>query len=312
VTRSGEGAYQVVFNNVAAASSLAGSGGNVQVTAYSPGAYCKVLSWSSSGDDVSANVRCFGYDGTPQDSRYVALFNRNTFEGFADAHGTEAYVWSQSDTYPASTPASATFSTNNSGDANTIKQDGTGDYEVVLPSVDITDASVLVTAYGSGNARCQVKNWSKTGSSVHVSVYCTTPQGAPTNSRFTLSYTGGGVPGRVALGGISGAYAWAEQPLAADYTPTTSYQGNDMRGSLKIERKGVGHYNVAVPHANTTVASDAVLVTAYGATGHQCLVNNWLRVADKTDAVVRCYKGNGDPVDTQFTFSYLTSAPHNP
>ena len=164
ITRSSPGSYTVRFPRIGATGITGnGRGGNVQVTAYNPGAYCKVSSWSALGTDVNANIRCFGYNGVAKDALYVALFNRSTFEGFADEHGQEAYVLSQSTSYTSKTNASSIYSWNDANGTNTIAQNGTGKYSVVLPGIDEFNASVLVTAYGSGNARCQVRNWGSSG-----------------------------------------------------------------------------------------------------------------------------------------------------
>lgn len=313
ITRSGIGAYTVRFPGIGATGVIGnGRGGNVQVTAYSPGVYCKVSSWSALGADVNANIRCFDFNGVAQEARYVAIFNRSTFEGFADEHGQEAYVWSQSTSYVSPTNASATYSWNDANGTNTISQSAIGTYSVVLPGVDAFDASVLVTAYGSGNARCQVSSWSALSSSVRVNVYCTTPAGAAANSQFTLSFSGAGVPGRLAAADNAGAYAWANKPSVASYTPSLSYQGNDMGRNLTINRNATGDYTVNIPHPGVVISRDAVLVTAYGATGQQCLVDHWSRAANNTQAYIRCYDGAGVAVDTRFTLSYLTSNVHNP
>lgn len=72
ITRSGTGAYGVRFGG------LGGSrGGTVQVTAVGAGnAWCKVLNWGAGADAFSANVRCFGGGGQPQDSMFSLLVVR--------------------------------------------------------------------------------------------------------------------------------------------------------------------------------------------------------------------------------------------
>jgi hypothetical protein len=127
-----------------------------------------------------------------------------------------------------------------------------------------------------------------------------------------MSFSGAGVPGRLAAADNAGAYAWANQPSVASYTPSLFYQGNDMGGNLTINRNALGDYTVAIPHPGVLISRDAVLATAYGATGHQCLVDHWSRAANITRAYVRCYNGAGAAVDTRFTLSYLTSNVHNP
>ncbi len=313
ITRSGAGVYTVHFPELGASGiSGNGRGGNVQVTAYDPGAYCKVQSWGALGTDVSVNIRCFDYDGNAADSRFVALFHRNTFAGFADEHGTAGYAWSQGTSYSSQTTMSSTYSWNVADESNQVDQSGTGNYSVQFPGVDEYNASVLVTSYGYGNERCQVRNWYFTTGGMNVNVYCTTPGGSPTNSRFSIALTGQGVPGRLAEADNAGAYAWANNPTSASYTPSTWYQGNDMGGDVTIDRSGEGDYLVDIPHPGFSITSDAVLVTAYGATGHQCLVDYWARGGSQTSTNIHCYDETGSPVDTRFTLAYLTSIVDNP
>jgi hypothetical protein len=157
-----------------------------------------------------------------------------------------------------------------------------------------------------------VSNWGALGNAMQVNVYCTTPAGAAVNSQFTLSFSGAGVPGRRAAADNAGAYAWANEQTSASYISSLFYQGNDMGGSLTINRSAAGDYTVNIPHPGISINRDAVLVTAYGSTGHQCLVNHWSREANNTLAHIRCYNGAGTAVDTRFTLSYLTSNAHNP
>lgn len=312
ITRSGAGVYQVRYPGLGHSTvSGVGTGGNVQVVAYDPGAYCKVASWSGFGTDASVNVRCFTYAGAPVDAMFVALFHRSTFEGFRRAHATSGYLWSQSASYAAVTSASSLYSGNEAGQLNTISQTGTGRYVATLPGVDAFDASVLVTAYGSGSERCQVSSWGSSSDGMRVHVACSAPNGTAADSRFTLAFTGGGVPGRLATGDNAGAYAWANQPSSASYTPSTWYQGNLFGANVTIDRSAVGTYLVRVPRS-VSVSRDAVLVTAYGSTGHHCLVDHWSRLATETSARVLCFNGAGSPVDTYFTLSYLTSNSFTP
>jgi len=71
IKRSGTGAYDVSFAGLHKGK---GAGGNVQVTAYGPGAdACKVVSWQAAGDDFMARVACFNAAGAAADTRFSIL-----------------------------------------------------------------------------------------------------------------------------------------------------------------------------------------------------------------------------------------------
>jgi hypothetical protein len=51
-------------------------------TAYGSGSgYCKVEGWSSSGDGAEIRTRCYGADGTPQDSQYIGTYATSLTRG---------------------------------------------------------------------------------------------------------------------------------------------------------------------------------------------------------------------------------------
>lgn len=311
IRRTAVGSYVVTFPGIGApASSGDGQGGNVQVVASTPNTYCKVRSWGASAN-VSVDVRCFNAAGSPTDARFVALYHRAGFEGFAKAHGTSAYLWSNQLSYGTPTNASTAYSQNDSGRTNTILKTSTGRYEVTLNGVDVTDASLLITAYGSTNARCQALPWMLSGGSVRVYVACSTPSGAATDSLFTLAYTGEGVPGRFGGGDNAGAYAYAEQPTQSNYTPLTGYQGNSFGGNLTVQRNGTGDYLVRIPQGER-VDRGAVLANSYGVAGQHCAVDSWTALSTETQARLFCFDGSGSPADSRFTLTYLSWNLSNP
>jgi V8-like Glu-specific endopeptidase len=302
ITRSSTGVYQILFPSIGASGvSGNGAGGNVQVTAYGTGAYCKVSSWSSLGADVTANIRCFDFTGAAKDARFTAVFNRRTFEGFADEHGTGAYLWSQSTSYTAPTGASGSYSWNDSGQINTIEQPSTGRYVVRLPKVDDYDASVHVTAYGSDDRRCQVQSWGILGANATVNVRCSLPNGTPADSRFTISFGAGGMPLRLPGGHNATAYTW----VTAAGTVGGGYTGNDLGGPISVDHTPPGTYVVHIPKS-VTIDRDSVLVTAYGVSGQQCSIRGWFQAASEIRATVGCVDASGSAADSAFTLSYVT------
>ncbi len=299
MTRSLTGSYAVRFTG------LAGSGGNVQVTAYgSDAAYCKSAGWGSSGSDLLANVRCFRADGSLVDSRFNALFYRE--QTTSSGGDTTAYLWANAPTTADYAPT-AGYSYNDSGAANRIRRTATGSYTAELPGITDANASVLVTAYGSNADRCEAAGWYALLGSTYVTVRCTNASGQPADTRFNLSYTVRGIPGLGSSGGDNaGAYAWASQPSSASYTPPASYANNDLGGNLGLRRSSTGVYQLDIPH-DAPVSRDTVLVTAYGADGSYCKSGGWGRGSTRTTLTVRCFDGAGAPHDTRFEASYLTA-----
>ena len=300
VTRSSTGSYAVRFTG------LAGSGGNVQVTAYgSDAAYCKSAGWGSSGSDLLANVRCFRADGSLVDSRFNALFYREQIS--SGSGGTTAYLWANASTSADYAPASG-YSYNDTGATNRVRRSATGSYTAELPGITNADASVLVTAYGSNADRCQAAGWYVLLGSTYVSVHCTDASGHPGDTPFNLSYTVRGIPGLGSSNGRdnAGAYAWASQPTSSSYTPTSSYANSDLGGALRVRRAATGVYQLDIPH-DAAISRDTVLVTAYGADGRYCKSGGWSRGSTTTTVTIRCFDGSGAPIDTRFDASYLTS-----
>lgn len=105
---------------------------------------------------------------------------------------------------------------------------------------------------------------------------------------------------------VSG-YAWADQPLAASYTPMLGYQHNSSGGTNTITRIAIGAYAVRFPglSGGGTVGGTAH-VTAYGAGPESCKMKGWNSVGGDIVVDVRCFDGSGAPVDTQYDISFST------
>ena len=71
ITRCAAGTYHVRFSGLI---SIAGTGGNVQVTPYGGGTTNRrVVSWNTSGADLLVNMRCNTTSGVAADSLYTVL-----------------------------------------------------------------------------------------------------------------------------------------------------------------------------------------------------------------------------------------------
>jgi hypothetical protein len=129
--------------------------------------------------------------------------------------------------------------------------------------------------------------------------------GSPVDTRYTLTYvkdmsivgTNGGEPGTWS------AYAWANQPSSASYTPSLPYQFTAVFGATNtITRLGMGYYAVNFPYQSLGYGD--VQVTAYGSGSEFCKVVYWT----PADGVrVSCFDSTGTPKDTYYDVTFLSS-----
>lgn len=292
ITRSGVGRYTVRLPDLAAAS------GTVHVTAYGASTYhCKVVNWFPSGTAQFINVRCFTTTGALVDTFYTLSYTNPG--GFPWDLG---YVWANQPTSGSYVP-SPSYQANSSGATNRIDRLGVGAYRVRLPNLGRVAGHVQVTAYGAGAERCKVGSWGPVGAEQQIRVFCYGPTGNRVDTRFTLTYVrNGNILGASPLccnpDGHPTAYAWANQPTAASYTPALAYQFADF-GRITISRLGVGSYAVHTPRS---LGNGNVQVTAYGDGSAQCKVSFW---TSASGIRVLCFTTAGRPVDTFYDVSFV-------
>ena len=88
------------------------------------------------------------------------------------------------------------------------------------------------------------------------------------------------------------AYAWADQPTAASYTPAPQYAYNSAGGPIRITRQSVGAYDVAfesLPGWGNNGLASAVAVTAYGSSRTACSLASYASSANRAVATVSCF-----------------------
>jgi hypothetical protein len=108
------------------------------------------------------------------------------------------------------------------------------------------------------------------------------------------------------------AYLWADQPIAASYTPALAYQQNSSGATNTMVRTGMGVYQALLP--NLAANAGTVHVTAYGSGTQTCKVASWgpnffrhgggWSLTSTQQVNVRCFNASGAPADTRFTLSY--------
>ena len=274
-SRASAGVYTVVFPN-----SEIGPEWSVQATAYGANAnYCNVASWGGSG----VSVNCYNASGAAADSPFTVLAVSTTNDKDI------AFAWANQSTTASYTP-STSYSYNPSG-AISVTRSSPGSYAVTFNGLNGSGGTVQVDAYNS-NATCYSGGW---GGSFQASVNCVDTSGNFVDSQFVIFI----VPASVSPTGI--AFAWADGPSSATYTPSTSYSYNPTGGGVNITRSSTGQYTVTFSGLNAALLSGGdVRATSYGSTA-RCKVTEWGSGPGNTLQVgVGCYNLTGGAVDAEY------------
>lgn len=298
VTRASAGRYAVRFPG------LGTDSGTVDVTSADVNdRVCSVEKWGPAPDDEhdqDVHVVCVDRDGTPADASFTASF-LFTMGG----SGSMAYVRADKPSSPPYTPDS-NHQFNPVGGLNTVEREQEGTYLVFLPGLHGTPGGMVkVTSLGSTPNACSPVVWMPwrnpgTGKDfLVVRVACATLRGVPVDAAFTLSYT-------VDLGStadvrIPGAYLWASESGAAEYTPMKDYQYNSTHALNTVTRTATGTYTVHLPGLVRPGGNPQV--SAYNSTA-TCGVAGWRPVEHEHQVEVVCRGAQGEPVDAQFAFLF--------
>jgi hypothetical protein len=295
VTHLATGEYSVTFGG---SWSL---GGNAQVVSYGYGSErCKIASWGFNAGVITAYVLCHSYDGTAVDAPFVAIFQ----EQMSSASGAQsgAYLWSDGETTPPST-----YQWSANGSLGTVQHRSTGVYDVTFPGIRDPHGSPEVTAYGWNTTYCKIGYWYTDGSNVNVRVNCFAPQGAASDSMFTINFSNGAMSF-----GDPGASFWANDPNSTSYTPSTYYQVNTTGGANDAGRYGTGGYFADFSGLPPVGASpwggslrSTAFVTAYGSGSEYCKVGSWGGSGSGTRVYVVCFAANGTAVNTYYVPAFM-------
>jgi hypothetical protein len=150
-----------------------------------------------------------------------------------------------------------------------------------------------------------------------IFVNCYNESGVLADSEFMLGYH---LDGDASFKG-NGAYAKADMPSAASYTPSATYSYNaspiicgSTEPPISAGRVSAGTY---VLHFEDKIwESSTVHVTGYGTTGY-CKIGDLSPTVDGSgnydiDISVLCFDANGDPADAIYVASYSTNWEQNP
>ena len=96
-------------------------------------------------------------------------------------------------------------------------------------------------------------------------------------------------------------YAWANDPAAAQYTPSPTYTHNSTGGPVETRRFGPGRYTVRFAGlGGNGTAGGHVQVTTYGAGSETCKVVSWSSTGPDFTANVQCHDVAGTPADARY------------
>ena len=297
ITRNSKGNYTVDF---------AGLGdsfySDVQVNGYGPGSdFCNVAGWySPNGTDVEIGVLCYTHAGVPADHSFTLLYQARTSSD--PTTPDVAFLWANQPTASSYTP-SGLYQYNVFGGTNIITRNSKGNYSATLPGFTTTGGTVIVTAYGSTPAHCQVTDWGSGGSGTVVNVNCTNTAGVATDSEFDLVYSIYETAGYGADSDAGGAI-WAfndtdKSPYDVTGTYSIGIDGIDMYA----QRLGTGQYAWTMTVDDTWTSSN-VVATAYGAPGNYCTTKEWLSSSTTTTVYINCFNSAGTPANTRFTATF--------
>ena len=221
VTRISVGRYRVSLPGLS--TSGASEGGHVQVSPLAAqSVFASVESWTNAGPDIHVMVRTFDDSGAPSDERFMLSYHEEATP-MASHLGSGAHVWANLAT--ASSYVPSTFYSDSNGVAGPqsqplITRTGVGSYEVDLPDLNPSDASIaMVTAQGTGPSYATVDGWSAlAGGGTKVRVRTRDIGGAAADRRFTLFYLTDDPAGTPAVSEPFG-YGCAGLGLTADSRP---------------------------------------------------------------------------------------------
>jgi hypothetical protein len=289
VTRLGAGDYQVTFAGLGGV-----HGGNVQVTARGSDAVrCKVNGWQTTGQTVTAGVRCF-VGPTPADSEFMA-----SYEATNQADSAIAYAHYD----PPPTPTVTVIP--DSARAWNVTGIYTPIHSVILAGAITGFAMENVTADGPGPEFCafsvaRVTCWDSSGAAVDV----------------PFSYVKG--LGRVSTArrGAYAIYDIAPGGIYPPFTPSTQHSSFSAASPIVITRLSVGLYAVLIPGAASASGGGSVLVhvTALdlGPVGAPviCKPVTWNNASADVVVQVGCFKttnGLDSPAEDGFQVSYIVA-----
>lgn len=220
------------------------------------------------------------------------------------ARTVAAHAWANQPTAATYAP-DADYAFNAVGGSVTATRTAVGAYALTFGGLGLAAAggSVAVTTYNSA-VSCTVVRWEDSGADLLIRVECRTAAGTLTDSEYDVLFmTAAGI---VVQPGI--AYAWANDPAAASYTPNTARSYNPAgggTGTVTATRSGVGTYTMRF-NGYVPATGGHVQVTPYGSVAHgRCAVTGWGEAVGSLEIEVRCSSGTGALADYPYLVQFV-------
>jgi hypothetical protein len=262
---------------------MLGSKSTVHVTGlFGDNTYCKPAGQKLLSDVV--HIKCFSAaSGRPTDAVYTVYITKKY------SHLAFAFANKPTETDYAP-PGSASH---NPSGAIRVFRNAVGSYSVrftgfTSSKLTSNGGHAQAVAIGTGAQHCKIRNWETAPPDLVVNVLCFSRDGAPKDVKFNVFF---------AAPNPNLAYAWANLPTAASYSPNSFYRSNPSGGGVTINRLGTGRYLVIWSGLALLDYGD-VQVTAYGAGNIVCSVE---ALGSPNLAGVRCFDpGTNALVDSLF------------
>ncbi len=255
---------------------------------------CVVGGWFDASANLNASVRCVNTAGAPADAQFTLLM-----VGSGSLPGRNAFAWASQSSTATYTP-SALYSYTSSGGTMTLSRSSTGIYaaDLAVPRpAGGRPETYLVSTYNDPDDQCTIGGWSTLAS---VFCYSRVGGGALSDAQYDILTLTQGRPGRRA------AFAFADNPHTASYTPSTFYSYSSSGGAISITRGSAGNYTVNFAGLQKlTGHTETVMVSGYANGFFSCRVNNWSTTGTGLAVSVSCVSVSGIPVDEFFTIAVL-------
>ncbi|MBL8174222.1 MAG: BACON domain-containing protein [Bryobacterales bacterium] len=276
VINTSTGNYTILFTG-ATAEAGDGSNGYVHAVSRDEGVSCHVSGWGI----PAASVQCRNAGGT--------LVNADFRLAMIPANNEKRIVFALAHQPTTGSYAPAAPYSWNAGQSINITRVNTGIYTVTFTGRDTSGGTFLASSFGNNSNLCRVQDLSN--------VRCTTHDGTPVDSQFTVAAVSGGeFPRAMGFGFKSGA---------AD-SFNSSYTYNSAGQSPSISKLATGVYTVQFPGLTTNAnRRNMVLVTAETA-ARFCSANSV--GGNDTDHIanIRCFDLGGAPADSTFYVQMLS------
>jgi hypothetical protein len=293
--RTGVGNYRMNFADLDPTET---SFGHVQVSAYGTSdVRCRTGGWVSATGPTSTfvDVDCADSTGAPIDTRYSVLFLWPPKKAL-----DQTFAFTRNH-FPASASDDVTLDEetfNRAGGTVLITSTTTGRYLVDFEGFEnfAGGGNVQVTAestYGESGRYCNIESWAPGA----VAINCYDAAGVAADSLFSVFFI------KKPPGETAAAYAWADQPSSASYTPSFFYSENPGGGAVTAHRSATGAYQMTFSGFGLLgVGGGHPQVTPYGSGNNaRCTVLSWFG-----DTVyVRCFDSAGSPADSSYALLYF-------